>query len=162
MTASRKESKPSTGSRGPSMSRAARIRAAIAHAGSRSLLQVVQFDDRGLIPAIVQDQRSKRVLTLCYLNREALERSLAEGKIYLFRRSQQRLMLKGELSGHIQIIKKVEVDCEGKSLLFHVDQHVAGCHVGYFSCYFRHLDALGQLATTERRVFDPDKTYRNS
>ncbi len=128
----------------------------------RAILEVLQFDGSGLVPTIIQDAKSKRVLTLCYLNREALEKSLAEGKVYLFRRSQGRLMLKGETSGHIQVITRVEVDCEGKSLLFHVRQRVAGCHAGYFSCYFRRLSPVGRLTTTERRVFDPKKVYRAS
>jgi len=94
------------------------------------------------------------------LNRQALTRSLAEGKVYVFRRSQNRLMLKGETSGHIQRIRQVHVDCEGKSLLFLVQQQVAGCHAGYFSCYFRRLGARGTLVVRERRVFNPKAVYR--
>ena len=123
-------------------------------------LKVLQFNEQGLIPAVIQDVRSKRVLTLCYLTREALKKSLTEGKVYVFRRSQQRLMLKGETSGHIQIIRRVEVDCEGKSLLFQVQQTVAGCHTGYFSCYYRRLSKTGRLAVGERRIFDPRAVYR--
>ncbi len=125
-----------------------------------ALLDVLQFDGQGLIPTIIQDAKSKRVLTLCYLNREALETSLREGKVYLFRRSQGRLMLKGETSGHIQAIRQVRVDCEGKSLLFLVEQRVAACHQGYFTCYFRRLGHGKRLVTSERRVFDPAKVYR--
>lgn len=127
-----------------------------------ALVQMVQFNEQGLIPTVIQDLKSKRVLTVCYLNREALEKSLSEGKVYLFRRSQGRLMLKGETSGHLQVIQRVEVDCEGKSLLFGVRQRVAGCHQGYFSCYFRRLGTRGRLVTAERRVFDPANVYRSS
>ena len=125
-----------------------------------ALLRVAQFNDQGLIPTIIQDATSRRVLTLCYLNRDALEKSLREGKVYLFRRSQNRLMLKGETSGHIQLIREVTVDCEGKSLLFLVKQHVAGCHQGYFSCYFRELKKDGRLGIRGHRVFDPAKVYK--
>ncbi len=125
-----------------------------------ALLEVLRFNDQGLIPAVIQDAASKRVLTLCYLNREALERSLREGKVYLFRRSQNRLMLKGETSGHIQVIKRVEVDCEGKSMVLQVSQRVAACHQGYFSCYARRLTKTGRLAIGERKRFDPAKVYR--
>lgn len=125
-----------------------------------TILKHLRFDRRGLIPTVIQDARSKRVLTLCYLNRGALTRSLAEGKVYVFRRSQNRLMLKGETSGHIQRIRQVHVDCEGKSLLFLVQQQVAGCHAGYFSCYFRRLGPHGTLVVSERRVFNPDTVYR--
>ena len=127
-----------------------------------ALLKVVQFNDQGLVPAVIQDARSKRVLTLCYLNRDALRRSLSEGMVYVFRRSQNRLMLKGETSGHIQLIRKVEIDCEGKSLILHVQQRVAGCHAGYFSCYYRGLSRTGRLSVRERRIFDPKKVYKKS
>ena len=111
---------------------------------------------------MIQDVKSKKVLTLCYLNRDALERSLREGKVYVFRRSQNRLMLKGETSGHIQVIREVHVDCEGKSLLMLVEQRIAACHQGYLSCYVRQLTKDGRLTTVARRVFNPAKVYRES
>lgn len=125
----------------------------------QAFFEVLQFNDQGLIPAVIQDAASKRMLTLCYLNKDALLKSLKEGKVYVFRRSQNRLMLKGETSGHIQLIKKVEVDCEGKSLVFHVQQKVAACHTGYFSCYYRQRTKGGGLKVGERRRFDPKKVY---
>ncbi len=127
-----------------------------------ALLGLLHWNEQGLIPTVVQDATSKRVLTLCYLTREALERSLREGKVYVFRRSQNRLMLKGETSGHIQLIREVQVDCEGKSLLILVKQHVAGCHAGYFSCYYRQLSRRGTMRTIERRVFDPNAVYTST
>ena len=93
------------------MSRSQRL---IRYLSPRALVETIQWNEQGLVPTIVQDANSKRVLTLCYLNREALEKSLVEGRVYVFRRSQNRLMLKGETSGHIQLIRQVEVDCEGK------------------------------------------------
>lgn len=127
--------------------------------GYKALAPLLRFNEQGLIPAVIQEHKSKRVLTLCYLNRDAVERSLAEGLVYVFRRSLNKLMLKGETSGHIQRIRRVELDCDGKSLLFQVSQHVAGCHAGYLSCYYRGLKS-GKLAVGERRVFDPQKVYR--
>ena len=126
-----------------------------------ALLKVVHFNEQGLVPTVIQDAKSRQVLTLCYLNRDALEKSLREGKVYVFRRSQNRLMLKGETSGHIQTIRKVFVDCEGKSLVFLVEQRVAACHAGYFTCYFRSL-TRGRLSTVGRKVFDPAKVYSSS
>ena len=120
----------------------------------------LQWNEQGLIPAIIQDVKTKKVLTLCYLNRAALTRSLREGTVYVFRRSHNRLMLKGETSGHIQRIQAVYVDCEGKSLLLIVRQHVAGCHAGYLSCYFRRMNRRGRLTVSERRVFNPQTVYR--
>ena len=129
--------------------------------GSANMLQMVlQFNDQGLVPAVVQDAKTKQVLTLCYLNREALDKSLKEGKVYVFRRSQNRLMLKGETSGHIQLIKEVRVDCEGKSLVLLVSQKVAACHAGYLTCYFRRVGKHGKLTTVGKKVFDPSKVYK--
>ncbi len=129
-------------------------------AGFRQLVSVLKFSDEELIPTIIQDAKSKQVLTLCYLNREALRKSLQTGTVYLFRRSQQTLMRKGETSGHIQFIQSIAVDCEGKSLVFFVRQRVAACHAGYFSCYFRILSHLGRLQVQSRKVFDPKKVYK--
>ena len=119
---------------------------------------VLHFDEHGLIPAVIQDAKTKQVLTLCYLTREALRRSLREGKVYVFRRSQKRLMLKGETSGHVQLIQDVCVDCEGHSLLLRVAQRVAACHAGYVTCYFRRAKG-GRLAIVGRKVFDPKQVY---
>ena len=127
-----------------------------------SLLEVIKFNDQGLVPAVIQDAKTKQVLTLAYLNREALDKSLKEGKVYVFRRSQGRLMLKGETSGHIQLIKEVRVDCDGKSLVLLVSQKVAACHAGYFTCYFRRVSRAGKLQTIGRKVFDPKKVYHGS
>ena len=125
----------------------------------QALMKVLKFNEQGLIPAVVQDAKSKQVLTLCYLNRDALKKSLETGTVYVFRRSQNRLMQKGETSGHIQLIRQVLVDCEGKSLVLMVSQRVAACHAGYFTCYFRRLDRHSRLAVSGRRVFDPAKVY---
>ena len=125
----------------------------------QALLRLLTLNDQGLIPTVIQDAKTKAVLTLCYLNEAALKKSLATGTVYLFRRSQNRLMQKGETSGHIQLIREVRVDCEGKSLIFLVTQRVAACHAGYFTCYFRKLSRSGKLTTVGRRVFDPSKVY---
>lgn len=123
-------------------------------------MNVLAFNDQGLIPAIIQDEQSRQVLTLCYLNAAALKKSLETGTVYLFRRSQNRVMQKGETSGHSQVIRGVAVDCESNSLLLIVRQHVAACHTGHFGCYFRHLSSSGSLKVVGRKVFDPDRVYR--
>ena len=119
----------------------------------------LKFDTQGLIPVVIQDQKSQKVLTLCYMNETALEATLENGYIYLFRRSQNKLMKKGEMSGHTQAVKEFRADCEGKSLLFLIDQKVAGCHKGYFSCYFECIDEKGDGKITEEKIFDPKKVY---
>ena len=119
----------------------------------------LKFDAQGLIPAIIQDEKSKKVLTLCYMNEIALKVTLEKGFIHLFRRSQNKLMMKGETSGHTQAVKEFRVDCEGKSLLFVIEQKVAGCHKGYFSCYFEKVNHDASRTVTDPRVFDPEKVY---
>jgi len=123
-------------------------------------MRILRFDGQGLVPAVIQDVKTKQVLTLCYLNRQALKKSLETGTVHLFRRSQRRLMQKGETSGHVQYIKGVLVDCEGKSLVLLVAQRVAACHAGYFTCYFRRLSSGGRLGAVGKQVFDPRRVYR--
>ena len=120
----------------------------------------IKFDaTTGLVPAIIQDKETGKVLTLCYLNELALKATLETGFIHLFRRSQNKLMKKGETSGHTQALREFRVDCEGKSLLFLIDQKVAGCHKGYFSCYFEKIEADGLRRASDVLVFDPKKVY---
>ncbi|MDP3804800.1 MAG: phosphoribosyl-AMP cyclohydrolase [Candidatus Omnitrophota bacterium] len=120
----------------------------------------IKFNDLGLIPAIIQDYKSKEVLTLCYMNNEALRKTLEDGKVYVFRRSKGRLMLKGETSGCIQKVKSLSIDCEGNSLLFKVRQCRAACHEGFFTCYYRKLDKSGRFKIVGSRVFDPSGVYK--
>ena len=127
---------------------------------SSQLLRQLVFNDQGLIPTIIQDATSHEVLTLCYLNEAALTKSLETGTVYLYRRSQGRLMQKGETSGHLQHLHEVRVDCEGKSLLFLVHQRVAACHAGYVSCYFRRLTRQGTFTVSARKVFNPRRVYQ--
>ncbi|MDV5121227.1 MAG: phosphoribosyl-AMP cyclohydrolase [Candidatus Scalindua sp.] len=124
------------------------------------LLTNVKFDDKGLIPAVIVDVTDNRVLTLCFMNQDALEKTIETGKVHVFRRSKNRLMLKGETSGHTQSVEEVFFDCEGKSLVIKVKQKVAACHAGYMSCYYRkYNDKTDNIEIMEEKVFDPEKTY---
>ncbi|MDD5437169.1 MAG: phosphoribosyl-AMP cyclohydrolase [Candidatus Omnitrophica bacterium] len=125
----------------------------------KELLGSIKFDDKGLIPAIIQDEKSKEVLTLCYMNKDALLKTLEEGKVYVFRRSKGRLMLKGETSGCVQKVRSLAIDCEGNSILLGVDQERAACHEGYFTCYFRKLKKDGTFEVVGKRIFDPKQVY---
>ncbi len=127
----------------------------------KELLEKIKFNDKGLIPAIIQDEKTKIVLTLCYMNQDALLKTLEDGKVYVFRRSKGRLMLKGETSGCIQKVKNLSIDCEGNSILLEVDQERAACHEGYFTCYFRQIDKDGNVNIKGKRVFDPKEVYKN-
>ena len=124
-----------------------------------SILDKLNFSEKGLIPAIIQDYKTGKVLTLCYMNKDALYRTLKEGKVYAFRRSKNKIMLKGETSGNTQTVKEVFVDCADNSVLFKVEQKVAACHLGYFTCYFRRLTKEGNTEIIEKRVFDPKDVY---
>jgi phosphoribosyl-AMP cyclohydrolase len=124
------------------------------------LLTNVKFDDKGLIPAVIVDVTDNRVLTLCFMNQDALEKTIETGKVHVFRRSKNRLMLKGETSGHTQSVEEVFFDCEGKSLVIKVKQKVAACHAGYMSCYYRkYNNKSDNIEIIEEKVFDPEKTY---
>jgi phosphoribosyl-ATP pyrophosphohydrolase/phosphoribosyl-AMP cyclohydrolase len=99
----------------------------------------LKFDDKGLIPAIVQDIHSKKVLMLAYMNDESLRKTMATGTTWFFSRSRQELWHKGETSGNIQHVKKVSYDCDGDALLIEVDQQGVACHTGNYSCFYREI-----------------------
>ena len=125
-----------------------------------SLIERLQFNEQGHVPAIIVDDVSGQVLTLCYMDRAAIEKTLEDGQVWVFRRSAGKLMKKGERSGHTQTVKDVFIDCEGKSLLVRVDQKVAACHKGYFTCYFtRYNGETGQIEVVGETVFNPDEVY---
>jgi phosphoribosyl-AMP cyclohydrolase / phosphoribosyl-ATP pyrophosphohydrolase len=98
---------------------------------------VLRFNEQGLIPAIVQDVATGRVLMLAYMNREALERTLATGLVHYWSRSRAQLWQKGETSGHIQHLRDLRYDCDADTLLVIVEQEGAACHTGEPSCFFQ-------------------------
>jgi phosphoribosyl-AMP cyclohydrolase len=104
------------------------------------LVAVVDFEkDRdGLVPAVVQDATDGTVLTLAYMDAEALRRTLATGRSWFYSRSRQEHWQKGETSGDRQYVREVRVDCDGDALVVLVDQHGRGaCHTGERSCFYR-------------------------
>ncbi|MCA9229329.1 MAG: phosphoribosyl-AMP cyclohydrolase [Planctomycetales bacterium] len=114
-----------------------------------------------LLPVVVQDATSGNVLMLAYMNREAWERTLAEGEAFYYSRSRQRLWKKGEQSGHVQRVKAIYLDCDEDTVLVKVDQvGRAACHEGYESCFFRRWKN-GQLEIVGDRIFDPKQVYGN-
>jgi len=125
------------------------------------MIDKLNFNEKGLIPAVIQDYKTNKVLTLCYMDKIALEKTLKEGKIYVFRRSKNKVMLKGETSGNVQVVKEVLTDCANNSLLFKVEQKVAACHKGYFTCYFKEIKKDGTEKIVEKRIFDPKKVYKS-
>ena len=126
---------------------------------TENILKRLKFNSDGHVPTVIQDAQTQRVLTLCYLNEAAILKTLEEGFVYVYRRSLGKLMQKGETSGHTQKVRSIHIDCEGKSMLIQVDQKVAGCHKGYFSCYFEGFDQKSGWKITEKIVFNPNEAY---
>ena len=104
-----------------------------------ALAQLVDFDkEGGLVPAIVQDAADGTVLTVAYMDREALRRTLETGRSWFYSRSRQEYWQKGETSGDRQYVREVRMDCDGDTLVVLVDQHGRGaCHTGERTCFFR-------------------------
>ena len=123
-------------------------------------LDKLKFDANGLIPCIVQDVTNGEVLMQAWMNREAIEKTLATKKIHTYSRSRGRLALKGESSRHFQHVKQMLTDCDRDVLLFKVVQDVAACHEGYRSCFFREFqEEGGAWKTIAEKAFEPEKVY---
>ncbi len=113
----------------------------------------------GLLPAIVQDAVKGTVLMLAYINKESWEKTLLTGKAHFWSRSRQQLWLKGESSGHVQLIREILIDCDQDTVVFKVEQiGGAACHKGYASCFFRRVEN-DTLQTVGERIFDPVDVY---
>lgn len=117
----------------------------------------IKWDERGLVPVVVQDFRTKDVLMVAYMNREAFELTLKTGKAHYYSRSREKLWLKGETSGHTQDVKAIHLDCDNDTVLILVDQKVAACHTGYWSCFYRAWAEGWQVVG--KKVFDEGKVY---
>lgn len=97
------------------------------------------YDEKGLIPAVVQDKGTGRVLMVAYMNRQALEKTLETGMTWFYSRSRKRLWNKGETSGNTQKVLSIDYDCDGDTLLVQVDPAGPACHTGNISCFYRRL-----------------------
>jgi phosphoribosyl-AMP cyclohydrolase len=127
--------------------------------GMDEWLNDVQWDADGLVPAIAQDATTGRVLSLAWMNREALALTAAEGRAVYWSRSRQRLWRKGEESGHVQTLREIRLDCDGDAILLIVDQ-VGGiaCHTGRESCMYRRLNGTTWQTVDPVRK-DPGEIY---
>jgi phosphoribosyl-ATP pyrophosphohydrolase/phosphoribosyl-AMP cyclohydrolase len=96
----------------------------------------LKFDDKGLIPAIIQDYTNGQVLMLAYMNEQSLRKTMETGQTYFYSRSRDELWHKGETSGHFQNVKGMSYDCDADALLIKVEQMGAACHTGHRSCFF--------------------------
>jgi phosphoribosyl-AMP cyclohydrolase len=118
----------------------------------------LKYED-GLIPAIIQDTHSGKVLMLGYMNHAAYEQTRSTGSVTFFSRSRQKLWVKGETSGHRLRVRDIRIDCDGEALLIQADLSGPGCcHMGYQSCFFRKITPEGEEIIAERE-FNPSKVY---
>ena len=100
----------------------------------------LKFDRDGLIPAIVQDEHTRQVLTLAYMNKTSLQKTQETGETWFWSRSRQELWHKGATSGNIQKVKSISYDCDADALLLLVEPLGPACHTGAISCFFNQLD----------------------
>jgi len=115
----------------------------------------------GLLPTIVQEHESGKVLMLAYINAASWEKTLETGQAHYWSRSRQELWHKGGTSGHVQIIREIYADCDNDTVLFRVDQvGGAACHTGYATCFHQKVDRDGRVTVVGEKIFDPKKVYK--
>jgi phosphoribosyl-AMP cyclohydrolase len=128
------------------------------HTFSKTLIGYIHYllamNDR-LIPAIAQDWETGEVLMLAYMNDEALARTRETGKAHYWSRSRKKLWLKGESSGHFQLVREIRIDCDEDAILLMIEQEGGACHTGYRSCFYRTIDGK----VVGEKVFDPQDVY---
>src|SRR3954465_8202719 len=123
-------------------------------------LDTVKWDANGLVPAIAQDAGTRKVLTLAWMNRESLAKTVATGEAHYWSRSRRKLWRKGEESGHVQKVREVRIDCDEDVVLLEVEQ--AGgvaCHTGRAGCFFRRLEGR-RWVEVEPVLRDPREIYK--
>ncbi len=104
----------------------------------------LKFDEKGLIPAVIQDASTGEVLMVAYMNAESLKRSVESGRTWFWSRSRRKFWQKGETSGNVQRIRDILYDCDQDTLLIKVDQTGPACHTGSRSCFFRNFREKGE------------------
>ncbi|MGD1071815.1 MAG: phosphoribosyl-AMP cyclohydrolase [Bryobacteraceae bacterium] len=113
----------------------------------------------GLIPAVIQDHKSGRVLMVGFMNGEAFRRTTETGNVTFYSRSRNKLWMKGESSGHLLVVKEISTDCDDDSLLIQVESLGPGvCHNGYESCFYRRLEGK-EWVESEKPTYDPNAVY---
>ena len=118
------------------------------------LREHLKFDSAGLIAAVIQDAKNGDVLMVGYMNDVALARTLSSGRVWFWSRSRQEYWRKGDTSGHIQLVRRVQLDCDGDCVLVRAEQVGAACHTGTRTCF----DAGGDLAAVNDLIADYNTT----
>ena len=124
-----------------------------------NFFEKLKFNDDGLIPAIIQEEGTGRVIMMAWMNESSLKTTIEKGKTHFWSRSRQKYWMKGESSGHTQQVKSIAFDCDGDTLLIQVSQVGAACHEGYQSCFFRTINDVGDFDVSENRLVNPSKIY---
>ena len=124
-----------------------------------NFFEKLKFNDDGLIPAIIQEEVTGRVLMMAWMNESSLKTTIEMGKTHFWSRSRQKYWMKGESSGHTQQVKNIAFDCDGDTLLIQVSQVGAACHEGYQSCFFRTINDAGEFDVSENRLVNPNEIY---
>jgi phosphoribosyl-AMP cyclohydrolase len=119
----------------------------------------IKFDTDGLVPAIAQQHDSGEVLMMAWMNTDAILETLETGRVCYWSRSRQSLWRKGESSGQVQVLKEMQIDCDGDTLLLKVDQSGVACHTGRRSCFYRGMRD-GALVTIAEQLVDPADLYQ--
>jgi phosphoribosyl-AMP cyclohydrolase len=124
-------------------------------------IQQIRWNEQGLVPAIAQDWQTGEILMMAWMNRQALELTVAEGRAVYWSRSRRDLWRKGEESGHVQQLRELRIDCDADTVLIKVEQ-LGGiaCHTGRRSCFYRKLEGHGWLVTDDV-IRPPGEIYGN-
>lgn len=126
------------------------------------MIDNIKFDEKGLVPAVVQDFYTKEVLMLAYMNKESFEKTLETKETWFYSRSRQELWNKGATSGHKQYVKKMSYDCDGDTILIEVKQIGPACHTGKKSCFFNEIFAEKEKEFSVPALFDLIKERKAS
>lgn len=122
----------------------------------------LKWTEDGLIPVVVQDNKTNEVLMVAYMNKGAWEKTLETKKACFYSRSRKKFWLKGESSGHFQHVKEILTDCDRDTILLKVEQEGGACHLGYRSCFVHKIDEKGSyVGPTQKKVFDPESAYKD-
>jgi len=126
------------------------------------ILSQIKFNKEGLIPVIIQDEMTRQVLMLAYMNKESLEKTLEEGRTCFYSRSRRELWFKGSTSGNIQSVKKIVLDCDNDALLVLVKQKGVACHTGSYSCFFKEIkgDKIEEINVEPSRLLRKEQAER--
>ena len=120
----------------------------------------LKYDEKGLVCGVFQDTHSGEVLTIAWMNREAVKLTFDTKCAHVFRRGKGHVMKKGEVSGNVQIVHEIIADCDRDSLVIRVEQiGGAACHKGFRSCFYEQVQDDGTMEVQGEPLFDPQKVY---